>query len=92
MGMSTHVVGFRPADDLWHKMESAYRACEKAGVPIPPEVSRFFDYDGPGDRPGKEVSIEGAVKEYSNDYSLGFEVDLTKLPKDVTVLRFYNSV
>lgn len=33
----------------------------------------------------------GCVKPYSDDMQEGFEVDVTKLPKDVTIIRFVNS-
>lgn len=91
--MSTHIVGFRPADDKWRKMKAVYEACEAAGTAIPPEVIRFFCNEPPGDKPGVEVEVEDhkAVKPYSADMRDGFEVDLTKLPQDIKMLRFYNS-
>lgn len=91
MSMSTHVVGFRPADAKWNQMKTAYEACEAAGIPVPREVERFFDDEPPGDRPGAEVSIKGALCEWSDTYRSGYEVDLTKLPPDVRILRFYNA-
>jgi hypothetical protein len=33
----------------------------------------------------------GCVKPWHDDMQEGFEVDVTKLPKDVTIIRFYNS-
>ena len=91
MGMSSHTVGFRPADEKWKRMKTIWTACAAAGVPVPKEVELFFDGEPPGDKPGAEVQIEAAVKKWGDDYRQGFEVDLTKLPPDVKVLRFYNS-
>ena len=89
--MSTHIVGFRPADDKWAKMKAVWDACEAAGTKIPDEVSEFFDHEGPGDKPGAEVKIDAAVEEWRNDSREGYELDLSLLPKDVNIIRFYNS-
>ena len=91
MSMSTHIVGFRPADEKWNKMKATWLACENAGVPIPKEVEAFFDHEAPGDKPGAEVEIKAAMREWKDEYRQGFEVDIMKLPPDVKVLRFYNS-
>lgn len=91
MSMSTHAVGFRPADAMWNKMKAIYEACEKADVDVPVEVMRFFEDEEPGDKPGKEVDIKEAAKEWNDEYRQGFEIDITKLPKDVKIIRVYNS-
>jgi len=91
MGMSTFVVGFRPADEKWKKMKSAWDACEAVGTKMPEEVSDFFDGTPPGDKPGAEVDIRRALCEWSDESRAGYEVDLGKLPKDVNILRFYVS-
>ena len=92
MGMSTHVIAFKPPDETWHKMKAVYDACTKAGTSIPPEVSRYFDGSAP-DPSGVEVSLDKspACKEYRAEMQNGYEVDLTKLPKDVEIIRFVNS-
>lgn len=92
MGVSTHVIGFRPPDEKFRRMKSAFDACVEAGVEPPVEVQAFFNYESP-DEAGVEVEIHEcvAVKVWNDSYRSGFEVDVTKLPKDVTVLRFYNS-
>ncbi len=91
MSMSTHVVGFRPADEKWKKMKAVWDACKMAGTEVPNTVIQFFGGEAPGDKPGMEVKLDRAVIEWNDDYRQGYEVDLTKLPPDVTVLRFYNS-
>lgn len=92
MSMSTHVIGFRPADDKWTKMKAIYDACRAGSVRPPKDVEDFFS-DGPPDSRGVEVAIEKhpCCKEYSDDMRQGFEIDIKKLPPDVTVIRFYNS-
>ncbi len=89
MSMSTHVVGFRPADAKWKEMKTIWEMCERAKIKIPDEVQKFFNGEAPGDKPGQEVEIN--VKGWSDDSRQGYELDLTKLPKDVRFIRFYNS-
>lgn len=93
MGMSTHIVGFRQADDRWKRMKAAYEACEAAGVEIPDDVDDFFDGEPPGDKPGMEVDIKcsPAVSEYNDDSLSGFEIDIRELSKDIGIIRVYNS-
>ena len=92
MGMSTHVVGFKPPDEKWHKMKAVYDACKTAKVSPPKEVSDYFDGCAPDDS-GVEVTLQGkpCVSEYKDDSSHGYEVDIRKLPPDVTIIRFYNA-
>jgi DNA/RNA endonuclease G (NUC1) len=95
MGMSTHVQGFRPPDEQWRKMKAVYDACEAAGIKVPDHVWKFFEYETP-DANGVEVSAKaleecGALHKWSDDSRSGYEVDITKLPQGLTILRFYNS-
>jgi hypothetical protein len=80
MSMSTRVVGFRPADETWTQMKNIWDTCKVAGVEPPERVLAFFQGDYPGDKPGMEVDTQS-----------GFELDITKLPPSVNILRFYNS-
>ncbi len=92
MGMSTYVKGFRPPDATWQRMKAVYDACEAAGITPPDEVSDFFEWGRP-DPEGVEVDIErtDSVQEWSDEYRSGFQVDVSKLPPGVTVVRVYNS-
>lgn len=97
MGMSTHVEGFKPPDKKWLQMKTVYDACHDAGVDPPDEVSDFFE-DGPPDAAGVRVELGSrygekheCCTEYSDDAANGFEIDVTKLPKDVKIIRFYNA-
>lgn len=91
--MSTHVVGFRPADEQWNKMKAAWEACVAAGVDVPVALYRFFNEEPPGNRPGCEVDITCAIQEWSDNKSskAGIDIDLSKIPENVKVIRFYNS-
>jgi len=88
--MSTNVVAFRPADEKWKQMKAVYDACDKAGVSIPEEVDDFFNGEPP-DEAGVEVAIAHAMQEWNDDGGEGYEVDISKLPKDIKIIRFYNS-
>lgn len=91
MGMSTHVVGFRQPDAKWQKMKDAWDACEDAGVPIPEAVSDFFDGENPEDSPGMTVSLGSALTEWSGNSRGGYEVNITKLPIGLKIIRFFNA-
>lgn len=88
MSMSTHVIGFKPPDAKWKKMKEVWDACDKAGVEAPKEVSEFFNWEAP-DENGVEVELDAA--EWSDEGREGYEIEVSKLPKGVTVIRFYNS-
>lgn len=90
MGMSTHVVGFRPPDDEWNKMKAVWDACIAADIEPGGDVLEFFDHIYP-DSPGMEVDITSATKEHKGEYTWGYDVDVSKLPRGVKVVRAYNS-
>ena len=90
MSMSTHVVGFVPPDDKWRQMKQVWDACERAGVECPPDVYKFFN-DEPPDECGHEVSLKGALRPYKAEMHEGFEVDISKLPPNVKIIRFWNA-
>ena len=96
MSMSTYVVGIRLPDDKWEKMKAVYDACAAADVEIPDEVERFFAYEKP-DAKGVVIPLTLNTAEcltITNDQEYSrthYEVDLKKLPQDVTVVRFTNA-
>jgi hypothetical protein len=91
MSMSSHVVAFRPADAKWHSMVVARASCKSAGVPVPEEIEKFFDYEDPSNKPGIELKIPEAVEKFSEESREGFTVDIEKLPAGVRFIRFFNS-
>lgn len=72
-------------------MKSVWDACDKAKVPVPKDVDDFFEDEGPGDKPGKEISLKAAMTEWSCEYATGYEIDVTKLPKGLKIIRAYMS-
>jgi hypothetical protein len=97
MGMSTHVSGVRDLDGRFKQMINVKLACEAANIEYPREVNEYFlDYD-PGcdvedlERYMSEVAIENACTCDNYDATESYEVDITKLPEDITKVRFINS-
>jgi hypothetical protein len=92
MRMSTYVVGIKPPDSKWVKMKEAYEACKVADIDIPEEIQSFFVGELP-DEKGVVVELRKspACSRYSENSSEGIEIDLTKLPKDIKIIRFVNS-
>jgi hypothetical protein len=93
MSMSTHVIGFRPADEKWKKMKAVWDTCKQAGIEPPDEVDDFFGGSPPDDA-GVEVDLEDyeCCSNWNDNISReGFEINLDKLPKGIKIIRFYNS-
>ncbi len=92
MGMSTYIIGYKPPDKKWNEMKEVWDSCEKANIDIPEEVLDFFEGETPTDL-GVEVNLEklDCVQEVKEDMREGFQVDITKIPKDVKYIKFVNS-
>lgn len=90
MSMSTHIIGFKPPDEKWKQMKQVWESCEKANIEQPKEVLEYFNYKTP-DESGVEVKIDNIAEEWSDESRSGYQVQLDKLPKDIKVIRFYNS-
>ena len=92
MSMTTHIIGFQPPDEVLLKMKAVWDACVAANTRIPDEVQIFFNYAPPDDR-GVEVALseQFGLREWHSDGREGYEIELAKLPANVTHLRFYNS-
>lgn len=92
---ANYLYGIRPPDATWKKMKGVYDACTAANLPIPDEVDKFFN-GAPPDTLGVRVELvvshektcHEAVRLYKAEMQEGFEVDISKLPPDIKVLRF----
>ncbi len=89
MSMSTHVTGFRPPDEKWRQMKAVWDANEAAGLEHPKELWDFFGHDDP-DEAGIEVDIKDAIEKCGGDSTDGYQIELAKLPDNVTHIRFEN--
>ena len=96
MSMGSNVIGIKTPDEHWQRMRDIWDACQAAGVQVPEEVERFFNYEPP-DEKGILVKLafprHPCLREWSNakKNAQGYEIDLTKLPSDIKTLRFYVS-
>lgn len=91
MSMSTYVRLVRAPDEKFQKMRTIYETCKSAGVDIPDEVERFFEWERPQDL-GVIFDPPGEAVTQSSDGSREFfDVDVSKLPDGVTHVRFVNS-
>lgn len=104
MSVSTYIVGIKPPDEKWEQMKAIWDACMKADVQVPDEVDEYFEGEEPDDagvivplgsvyqiRELGERHTEDGLSYYGRDGQSGFELELSKLPKDIKKLRFYNS-
>jgi len=90
MSRTIYVEGIKPPDEKWLKMKQVYDACKAAKLEAPSEVQKFFDYREP-DAKGvivEQKKLGDAVTELTSEDAMGYDVDLTKLDKDITILRF----
>lgn len=90
MSMSTNIVGVTPPDKKWKTMKEIWDKCEELEIELPNEVGEFFNYAEP-DEKGVIVDLEKYLEEWNDEASQGYELKVKDIPKDVTVLRFYNS-
>lgn len=101
MGMSSSVYGIRKPDDKWKKYKKIIDTLETAGLSwedAPDEVLEFFGHSQP-DPDGITVEFGSdympqkheCCSEYSDECSTGFIIDISKLPKNITHIKFTNS-
>lgn len=93
MGASMHIKGIREPDDEFRAMREVYLACKKAGVAVPDRVQEFFDWQEPSDLGIiTDLDLSPAVNAYNDGQSReGFDVEISKLPSNITHIRFYLS-
>lgn len=88
MTSSMWLHAYVPPDEKWQKMAKVYHACKDAGIDPPYQVEEYFE-DGPPEPHGKEVSLNHVAREYKAEMHWGLEINVSKIPKNATVIRFY---
>ena len=91
MGMDTYVVGIKPPDSDWEKVKLIFDAYINAGIMVPAEIWDYFGGVAPDD---KGVSVElppNCISNYSRDGECGYDIEVSKIPKGIKIIRFYNS-
>jgi len=92
MSMSTHIVAIVAPNEEFNKKLKAYKACEDAGVQPPNELLRFFRYEEPNpDGTIIDIELFSFVKQYNEEGRSGFDIDVSKIDKNIKTIRFYNS-
>lgn len=97
MGMSTHIKAFIPeTDSTYQKQLAVFKACQNAGVSLPKETAQYFGCEEPYEgleEEKLEFKLEKGVHyiKFCKNADEGFEIDLKKLPKEVSKIRFFNS-
>jgi len=92
MSKSTFIRGIIPKDEKYNKMLRVYEACKAAETEQPIEVIQFFrlnDFDEP-DPNGIIIDLDDIATDWQSGSCTGVEIDITKLPKDVKIIRFMN--
>jgi hypothetical protein len=97
MSMSLFVVGLQEKDEQFRKMKKILDLCNETEIEPPDEVTQYFlDLDwgedmeyGSDDDHLFTVKINSAVFEWNGEEVSGLQVELARLPKNVTHLRFY---
>lgn len=97
MGMSTHIQAFIPdTDPEYQKHKKVLLVCQDASVSLPEETAKYFGTKYADDcvlEEKLEINLKQGThyKHWNDDSRSGFEIDIDKLPKGVTKVRFYNS-
>ena len=91
MGMSMHVIGI-PEREYFDKMIEVKTKCEELGVSVPDEVKKFFGsyYVESTSCLEHEVLFQDVPhREWGDDHSSGFEIDVKDIPDNIKTIRFY---
>lgn len=90
MGVRVYIEAILEETPQYKKMKAIYDLCEEAYVEIPKEVLDFLEEHSPS-KYGMGIQIEEAIKKMEGDCDEGtiYLVDLTKIPKGVTMLRIF---
>ena len=91
MGISVNIQGLKPVTEDYKKRLYIYKSCRELGIRPPEEIEEYFEYDSEPCDEGIIVRFkENVVKESSDaDYCrYYYDVDLSKLPNDITKVRF----
>ena len=87
MSMSTNIIGFRTDQD------KVLNACIEAGIKkLPDETAAYFGSEYPEEYLAEEVlKVEIPKEAWSEDMRSGYEIEVSKIPVGVEIIRFYNS-
>lgn len=89
MGVSYYVQGLKPITDDYKKRLEILNACKELKITPPKEILDYFEHDSSPCEDGIVVSLkEDIVNKKTDRYHSYLDVDISKLPKGVTTVRF----
>lgn len=89
MSVSYGVKGLKPVTEDYKKRLEIYKSCRELKINPPDEIRKYFEDDGEPCDDGIIVYLKKDVVNESTGYSsVYYDVDLSKLPKGVTKVRF----
>jgi len=99
MSMSTNILFFKDMAASEQDLLDIKKMCDAKGISYPKEVSDFIlsqddihpnrSLVGLKDKDNANM-IKYCCERWKHDMQDGYEVDLKKLPKEITLIRFYN--
>lgn len=91
MSMSVYVHGIRNITEDYRKKLNIYKSCKELNIKPPEELLEYFEYESYPCEDGIIVDLpddsmtHSTNMQHCSDY---YDVNLTKLPKDVIKVRF----
>jgi hypothetical protein len=97
MGLSSYILAYRDMDGEFAKMAEVKAFCDEKGVTLPKEVEEYFGkysldpIEYCKEQMSEVILPNGVFKKSQDDSREFFDVDISKLPKEVKIIRFVNS-
>ena len=89
MGISYTVEGLIKPDKKHLAKCKAYYACVEANVDVPEELHEYFEDEYPNDKGlSKDLNATESVTQDNDDSSYWYDVDLSKIDKNIHIIRF----
>ena len=85
MSASCFVRGLIEPTEDYKKKYAAFKACEDAGIEIPQQLWEYFNDETPC---GDGISTKIPYEKRTDDGNVTYEVDVSKLPPQVTKVQF----
>ena len=91
MGVSYSIKGLKPITETYRKKLAIYNMCKELNITPPDEILKYFEDEIEPCEDGMIVNLtsDAINVHYNNNLSYKyFDVDLSKIQKDVTKIRF----
>lgn len=92
MSMSTCVTFLRDNKDKEYQLKlKILLTCKEADIDPPKEVDEYFGGNGIDCDPEYPLEVKCSPRDWGDEFSEGFEIDVSEIPKGVKTIRFANS-